>query len=52
VSFERDLYADFIAAFGEPPAGRIHLVSIFTDNDQSRQPVETYYGPIDIDCGS
>jgi hypothetical protein len=52
VWFERDLHADFIAAFGKPPEGRIHLVSIFTDNDQSRQPVESYYGPIEIDCRS
>ena len=52
VSFERDLYADFIAAFGRPPAAHVQLLSIFTDNDQSKQPVETYYGPIEIDCGS
>lgn len=50
VEFTRDLYADFIAAFGKPPKEHLKLVSIFTDNDQSKQPVMAYYGPITVRC--
>ena len=50
VAFERNLLADFVTAFGKPPANRLKVVTVFTDNDQSRQPVETYYGPVTMYC--
>ena len=50
VEFNRNVYADFISAFGKPPTDNIKLVSIFTDNDQSREPVMAYYGPISVQC--
>jgi hypothetical protein len=52
VDFERDLYADYLAAFGKPPGDTIQLVSIFTDNDQSKEPVKVYYGPITVHCSA
>jgi hypothetical protein len=50
VDFTRDLYADFATAFGKPPKDHLKLVSIFTDNDQSKEPVKAYYGPITMRC--
>lgn len=50
VGFERDYYADYLAAYGEPPKDNLQVVALFTDNDQSRQPVTAYYGPIVIRC--
>lgn len=50
VEFTRDLYADFVAAFGKPPSQNLNVVAIFTDNDQSKEPVTAYYGPISVSC--
>jgi len=50
IDFKRDLYADYVAAFGKPPNDHLKLVSIFTDNDQSKEPVMAYYGPITVRC--
>jgi len=50
VGFNRNLYTDFLSAFGKNPTDNIKLVSIFTDNDQSREPVMAYYGPISVQC--
>jgi hypothetical protein len=50
VEFTRDIHADFAAAFGKPPTDRLELVTIFTDNDQSKEPVVAYYGPISLRC--
>jgi hypothetical protein len=50
VEFFRDIVADFRAAFGKLPKDKLELVTIFTDNDQSKQPVTAYYGPISIRC--
>ena len=50
VEFTRDLYADYVASFGKPPTEHLNVVTIFTDNDQSREPVMSYYGPITVRC--
>jgi hypothetical protein len=52
VSFERDMYADYMTAYGNPPGDNLQVVVLFTDNDQSRQPVTAYYGPIEVRCGA
>jgi hypothetical protein len=52
VRFERDFYADYVAAYGKPPAENLQVIALFTDNDQSRQPVVAYYGPIELRCGA
>lgn len=50
VSFERDMYADYVSAYGKPPTANLQVVVLFTDNDQSRQPVTAYYGSIEVHC--
>ena len=46
----RDIRADFEAAFGHPPADEIHAIALFTDNDQTGEPVEAYYGWARVHC--
>ena len=41
----RDLYADFVRAFGEPP-GRLTAVAVMTDTDNTGQTAEAWYGDI------
>lgn len=43
VTVRRNVLEDFELAFNRPPDGQIHAVALFTDNDQTRQPVEAYY---------
>lgn len=43
----RDLVADFRRAFGRAPEDAVGAVAIFTDNDQTGEPVMAYYGRID-----
>ena len=50
VSEKRDMLADFKAAFGNPPPEPLWAVAIFTDNDQTKQPVEAYYGRASAHC--
>jgi hypothetical protein len=50
IDVTRDIVDDYRAAFGKPPTEKIELVTLFTDNDQSKQPVTAYYGPISIRC--
>ncbi len=43
--FKRNLIDDFKLAFGRPPPDEpIQTIALFTDNDQTKEPVETYYG--------
>ena len=39
----RDIYADFVRAFGEAP-GRITSIAIMTDTDNTGENVHAYYG--------
>jgi hypothetical protein len=48
----RNLLNDFKAAFGYLPKDRIHAFALFTDNDQTQQPVTAYYGWARVICGS
>jgi len=50
VTEKRNLVEDFRAAFGRPAPGGIHVVALFTDNDQTAEPVEAYYGAGRIVC--
>ena len=43
VTERRNVVRDFEKAFGTPPKERVQAVAIFTDNDQTKQPVEAYY---------
>ncbi|MCR9220932.1 MAG: DUF3047 domain-containing protein [Alphaproteobacteria bacterium] len=46
----RDLYADYETAFGDPPEDWIEAVAIFTDNDQTGEPVTAHYRDIALIC--
>ncbi len=48
----RDLVADFRRAFNREPSGGIQGIAIMSDNDQTEQSVEFYYGEIRSLCGS
>lgn len=43
---ERDVRADFRRAFGRDAPDTLQVVALFTDNDQTGEPVEAYYGAI------
>lgn len=45
VTLKRDLYRDFVAAFGEPP-GKLTAVGVLTDTDNTGATVEAWYGDI------
>ena len=51
VTERRDLRVDFEAAFGRPPRDRVRAIALFTDNDQTGEPVVAYYGPVTVFCG-
>lgn len=40
----RNVIEDFTVAFGYAPTEPIQAVVLFTDNDQTKEPVEAYYG--------
>lgn len=42
----RDIRSDFRRAFGVEAPGMLDGVALFTDNDQTGEPVEAYYGAI------
>lgn len=42
----RNVIDDFRRAFGREPPETVEVIAIFTDNDQTREPVETYYGAV------
>jgi len=50
VSERRNVVADFTRAFGYAPTKRIQAVILFTDNDQTREPVEAYYASGRANC--
>jgi Protein of unknown function (DUF3047) len=42
----RNVFEDFRRAFGQEPPDPVEIVALFTDNDQTGEPVEAYYGAI------
>jgi len=52
VSEKRDLVADFQAAFGKLPPDRVQAIAIFTDNDQTQEPVVAHYGAARLLCAA
>lgn len=42
----RNIVEDYRRAFGADPPDRVEMVAIWTDNDQTGEPVEAYYGRI------
>ncbi len=51
VSERRNLVEDFARAFGRAPPETVELFAVFTDNDQTGEPVEAYYGAARVRCG-
>jgi len=51
ITERRDVAADYRLAFGRAPEGGIHAIALFTDNDQTQEPVEAYYGQGRMACG-
>jgi len=50
VSESRELVEDFERAFGRSPESGVHAVALFTDNDDTAQPVLARYGAIRVHC--
>jgi len=42
----RNVVTDFRKAFGREPPDTVEVVALFTDNDQTGEPVEAFYGAI------
>ena len=45
LDYERDIRADFVKAFGEPP-GALLGIGIMTDSDNTRANALAWYGPV------
>jgi hypothetical protein len=43
--YERDIRADYLRAFGEPPGALVGL-AIMTDSDNTRSKARAWYGPV------
>ncbi len=50
VTERRNIVDDYVRAFGSPPLNGVHAVALFTDNDQTKEPVEAYYGWARLVC--
>jgi len=46
ISERRNVVEDFQKAFGRDPPETVEVIALFTDNDQTGEPVEAFYGPI------
>ncbi|MEM7223336.1 MAG: DUF3047 domain-containing protein [Pseudomonadota bacterium] len=46
----RNLVDDFTAAYGAAPTDKIQAIILFTDNDQTKEPVMAYYGWARVHC--
>ena len=47
---QANLSKDYLNAFGEAPKDGIHGVAIFTDNDDTNEPIVAHYGKIELLC--
>lgn len=45
LNYERDVRADFVKAFGEPP-GALLSIGVMTDTDNTRSEASAWYGPV------
>lgn len=50
VSESRDVLNDYRRAFGAPAEKGVHAVGLFTDNDDTGEPVTAHYGPVEFHC--
>lgn len=47
LDYERDIAADFVKAFGEPP-GALVGIGIMTDTDNTQSTAQAWYGPLKL----
>jgi hypothetical protein len=47
---QANLKEDYLNAFGEAPANGISGIAIFTDNDDTEEPIVAHYGRIELVC--
>lgn len=50
LDYERDIRADFVKAFGEPP-GALLGIGIMTDTDNTHSTTQAWYGPLTLASG-
>lgn len=50
VADQANLEEDYLKAFGEAPANGISGIAIFTDNDDTEEPIVAHYGRIELVC--
>lgn len=50
-AYERDIQADFLAAFGEAP-GPLVAVALMTDTDNTQSELQAWYGPLRLQVGA
>ena len=41
--YQRDIIADYELAYGKAPDKTLHTIGVFTDNDQTKEPVKASY---------
>ena len=41
--YQRNIITDYELAYGEAPDKNLHTIGVFTDNDQTKEPVEASY---------
>lgn len=41
--YERDIIKDYELVYGELPDKMLHTIGVFTDNDQTKEPVKASY---------
>jgi len=46
VRTRRNIVEDYRSAFGKEPPGPIEMIALWSDNDQTGEPVEAYYGAV------
>ena len=46
VRIRRNIVEDFRSAFGKKPPGPIEMIALWSDNDQTDEPVEAYFGAV------
>jgi hypothetical protein len=48
ITERRNLLEDYRQVYGEYPEKKVKAIALFTDNDQTNEPVVGYYGPIRV----
>ncbi len=46
VRIRRNIVEDYRSAFGKEPPGPIEMIALWSDNDQTDEPVEAYFGAV------